>query len=231
LENKNIQNKELDEILELESKMLVAIEKWRDTKKKEMVGYVKEMLMESNHQKSQEVIKEIKNLEEFKFITNMEILKRFDKYAENLSLENDDIETQMEENNYAQIKLNYEFSENKEMIENIFEEKLLEKGFVVEDRVLGMTKIRNEGKAYYMFENIKGEKIAKQIHDKIMYTSLLIAVSDLEEEEEIEKEINEWLETETQAKKETIKKYIVLNITSKERLMGQENPIKSIKIA
>jgi hypothetical protein len=230
LEN-NIQNKELEEILELENKLLIAVEKWRETKKEEMVGHVKEMLMESNHQKSQEVIKEIKNLEEFKFITNMEILKRFDNFAGNLSLEKDDIEVEIEENNYAQIKLDYELNENKKMIENIFEEKLLEKGFVVEDRVLGMTKIRNEGKAYYMFENIKGEKIAKQINDKIMYTSLLIAVNDFKEEEEIELEINEWLAAEAQGKKETIKKYIVLNITSKERLMGQENPIKSVKIA
>jgi hypothetical protein len=231
LENKNLKNKNLEEILKMESNLMGAIEKWRESKKEEMIEKVKEMLMESNHQKSQEVIKEIKKLEEFKFITNMEGLKIFDEFPENLSTVNENFEEETVENDYAQIQLDYEFNENKKMIENIFEEKLLEKGFVVEDRVLGMTKIRNEGKAYYMFENIKGEKIAKQINDKIMYTSLLIAVNNFKEEEEIETEINEWLGAEAPGKKETIKKYIVLNITSKERLMGQENPIKSIKIA
>jgi hypothetical protein len=227
LENKNSQNEELKEVLRIEKQLLEAVEKWKESKKEEMVEHVKEMLIKSEHQRSQEVIKEIRSLEEFRFITNIEILKRFDKFTENLSIEKENNE--MEEIDYSQIKMDYEFKENKQIIENIFEEKLIEKGFTIEEKVEGMTKVRNEGVAYYLFEKDKERSLATQINEKIKYTTLLIAVQTLSEEKEVEIEINEWLNSD--AKSQTIKKYIKLNVTSQERLMGQENPIKSIKIA
>ena len=65
------------------------------------------------------------------------------------------------------------------------------------------------------------------------YQSLLIGTQTMEKEEKVVNIINEWIKNtvKTPEQKETYKKDVSLNVTSKERLKKDLESMKKIKIA
>ena len=111
--------------------------------------------------------------------------------------------------------------------------QLQKRGYTLEEETGNIKKITRGEQTLYFFEVNEITNVIEDIEKNMKYQSLLNGTQTMEKEEKVVNIINEWIKNtvKTPEQKETYKKYVSLNVTSKERLNKDLESMKKIKIA
>jgi hypothetical protein len=208
---------------EKEKEMRSIFEDMKTEKKEEIVEQIKKHLMENETEQARIVIEKLEELKEFNLETNINLLSNLE----------DAFNLKPVEINYEQLKMDNERKEEKKEIDNIFMNQLQKRGYTLEEETGNIKKITRGEQTLYFFEVNEITNVIEDIEKNMKYQSLLIGTQTMEKEEKVVNIINEWIKNtvKTPEQKETYKKYVSLNVTSKERLNKDLESMKKIKIA
>ena len=208
---------------EKEKEMRSIFEDMKTEKKEEIVEQIKKHLMENETEQARIVIEKLEELKEFNLETNINLLSNLE----------DAFNLKPVEINYEQLKMDNERKEEKKEIDNIFMNQLQKRGYTLEEETGNIKKNTIEEQTLYFFEVNEITNVIEDIEKNMKYQSLLIGTQTMEKEEKVVNIINEWIKNtvKTPEQKETYKKYVSLNVTSKERLNKDLESMKKIKIA